>query len=51
MSENIHGICGECRDPVNDGIGSHPKSRDRACSEQMYKSGKAIRKHKSIFSY
>ena len=30
-------ICGECRDPVEDGIGSHPKSRDRACSKQYDK--------------
>ena len=30
-------ICGECEDPVDDGIGSHPKSRDRACVAQMEK--------------
>ena len=35
-------ICGECRDPVNDGIGSHPKSRDRACTAQMKRHGDAI---------
>ena len=32
--------CGECGDPVDDGIGSHPKSRDRACVAQMKKEGK-----------
>ena len=33
-------ICGECLDPVQDGIGSHPKARDRACTAQMDKEGK-----------
>jgi hypothetical protein len=32
--------CGECGDPVEDGIGSHPKCRDRACTAQMKKEGK-----------
>lgn len=35
-------ICGECLDPVKDGIGSHPKSRDRACTAQMMKYGRAV---------
>lgn len=35
-------ICGECRDPMNDGIGSHPECRNRACAAQMCKSGRAI---------
>ena len=35
-------ICGECRDVVNDGIGSHPQARDRACNAQMIKEGKVV---------
>lgn len=34
-------ICGECKDPI-DGIGSHPKCRDRACAAQMKREGRAI---------